>query len=62
MKKKTFFATGAAEFIGMHTCLRLLNKDYKVVGLDNLSNYYDTKLKKNRLNVNKVSKSYCLSV
>jgi UDP-glucuronate 4-epimerase len=51
MKKKTFFATGAAEFIGMHTCLRLLNKDYKVVGLDNLSNYYDTKLKKNRLNV-----------
>lgn len=58
MKKKTFFVTGAAGFIGMHTCLRLLNKDYKVVGLDNLSNYYDTKLKKNRLNVLKKYKKF----
>lgn len=41
--------TGAAGFIGMHTALRLLNRGDKVVGIDNLNDYYDVELKKARL-------------
>lgn len=41
--------TGAAGFIGMHTCLRLLARGDEVVGLDNLSDYYDVQLKRDRL-------------
>ncbi|HEX3679120.1 MAG TPA: NAD-dependent epimerase [Galbitalea sp.] len=41
--------TGAAGFIGFHTTLRLLEKGYEVVGLDNLNEYYDVSLKKARL-------------
>jgi len=41
--------TGAAGFIGYHTSLLLLARGYPVVGLDNLSNYYDVSLKKARL-------------
>ena len=38
--------TGAA-FIGFHTIDKLLNyKNYKVIGIDNLNNYYDVGLKK----------------
>ncbi len=41
--------TGAAGFIGYHTCLRFCHEDSFVVGLDNLNEYYDINLKKNRL-------------
>jgi nucleoside-diphosphate-sugar epimerase len=41
--------TGAAGFIGMTTCLRLLERGDEVVGLDNLNNYYEVTLKENRL-------------
>jgi len=41
--------TGAAGFIGMHTALRLLDEGHEVVGLDNLNDYYDVRLKKDRL-------------
>ena len=41
--------TGAAGFIGMHTSLRLLQRGYQVVGVDNLNEYYDVTLKKARL-------------
>jgi UDP-glucuronate 4-epimerase len=41
--------TGAAGFIGMTTCLRLLARGDEVVGLDNLNNYYDVQLKRDRL-------------
>lgn len=41
--------TGAAGFIGMHTCLRLLTRGEDVVGLDNLGDYYDVQLKEDRL-------------
>lgn len=42
--------TGSCGFIGMHLCKRLLNEGYCVVGIDNINNYYSTKLKKSRLN------------
>ena len=45
----TWLVTGAAGFIGMHTSLRLLARGDKVIGLDNLNNYYDVTLKHARL-------------
>ena len=41
--------TGAAGFIGSHISLRLLKKNIKVIGLDNLNDYYSVDLKKYRL-------------
>ncbi len=41
--------TGAAGFIGMHTCQRLLARGEEVVGIDNLNDHYDVKLKEARL-------------
>lgn len=41
--------TGAAGFIGFHTALRLLKSGEKVVGIDNLNDYYDVSLKQARL-------------
>lgn len=50
--------TGAAGFIGMQTSLRLLNSKNKILGVDNLNNYYDRKLKLKRLNVLKKHKNF----
>jgi UDP-glucuronate 4-epimerase len=41
--------TGAAGFIGSHAALRLLERGDTVVGIDNLNDYYDVKLKLARL-------------
>jgi UDP-glucuronate 4-epimerase len=41
--------TGAAGFIGMHTTLRLLARGDEVIGVDNLNDYYDVRLKEARL-------------
>lgn len=41
--------TGVAGFIGMSTAKRLLESGEDVVGIDNLNDYYDPELKKNRL-------------
>jgi UDP-glucuronate 4-epimerase len=41
--------TGAAGFIGFHTCEMLLGRGDEVVGLDNLNDYYDVRLKEARL-------------
>ncbi len=41
--------TGAAGFIGYHTARRLLERGDQVVGLDNLNEYYDVRLKYARL-------------
>ena len=41
--------TGAAGFIGLHTCKRLLQHGDEVVGLDNINAYYDINLKYGRL-------------
>jgi UDP-glucuronate 4-epimerase len=41
--------TGAAGFIGSHTAERLLARGHEVVGVDNLNEYYDVKLKEARL-------------
>lgn len=41
--------TGAAGFIGMHVAKRLLEHGNKVIGIDNLNDYYDVRLKEDRL-------------
>jgi len=41
--------TGTAGFIGNHLALRLLERGDEVIGVDNLNEYYDVKLKLDRL-------------
>lgn len=41
--------TGVAGFIGMHTAQRLLARGDEVIGIDNLNDYYDPALKRDRL-------------
>lgn len=41
--------TGAAGFIGFHLCRRLLARGDEVLGVDNLNDYYDVRLKRARL-------------
>ena len=55
-KKDVVLVTGAAGFIGHHLSKLLLKNDYKVVGIDNINDYYDVNLKYARLkdmNINK---------
>ncbi len=42
--------TGAAGFIGFHTCLKLASQGHEVYGIDNINDYYNPKLKFDRLN------------
>jgi UDP-glucuronate 4-epimerase len=44
-----FLITGCAGFIGFHLTKKLINNGHKVTGIDSLSDYYDTSLKKIRL-------------
>ena len=47
---KSILLTGAAGFIGSRTAGKLLERGCRVVGIDNMNDYYDTRLKKHRLN------------
>ena len=51
--------TGAAGFIGFHLTLRLLKRDERVVGLDNLNPYYDVTLKQARLSQLQAFPNFC---
>jgi len=42
--------TGAAGFIGFHTCIKLVSQGHEVYGIDSINDYYDPKLKFDRLN------------
>ncbi len=46
---KTYLVTGGAGFIGFHLSKNLLEKGAVVIGFDNLNDYYDVKLKEDRL-------------
>ena len=52
------FVTGAAGFIGMHVCLKLLKKGNTIIGVDNLNSYYSVKLKQDRLSLLKNIKNF----
>lgn len=45
---KKVLITGSAGFIGFHLCRKFLSENYVVHGIDNLNNYYSTKLKNSR--------------
>lgn len=47
---KTYLITGSAGFIGFFLSKRLLEKGCKVIGIDNINDYYDVTLKHARLN------------
>lgn len=49
-KNKKVLVTGAAGFIGFYLCKKLINLGLNVVGIDNINEYYDVKLKYARLN------------
>lgn len=50
----TILVTGAAGFIGFHLSKRLLTLGHHVIGIDNLNEYYDPRLKMDRLELLKV--------
>lgn len=49
--KDKILITGAAGFIGFHLAHKMIKNNFDVYGLDNLNNYYDAKLKEDRLKV-----------
>lgn len=55
---KKVLVTGAAGFIGFHLAKRLCHDGYIVVGIDNMNDYYDPRLKESRLDVLKKLESF----
>lgn len=49
--EKRILITGAAGFIGFHLAKRLLNQEMHVIGIDNMNDYYDVRLKERRLEI-----------
>jgi UDP-glucuronate 4-epimerase len=54
----TTLITGAAGFIGFHVAKDLLMRGEKVIGVDNLNNYYDVSLKESRLDILNKNKNF----
>lgn len=54
--------TGAAGFIGFHLARKFLDHGFKVVGLDNLNDYYDVNLKRARLDILKAYEDFQISI
>ena len=50
--------TGCAGFIGFHLSLYFFKKNINVIGIDNINDYYDVNLKKNRLKLLKNHKNF----
>ncbi len=51
MAEKKALVTGAAGFIGFHLTKRLSAAGYTVTGIDNINDYYDVRLKEDRLSI-----------
>lgn len=56
--KRNILVTGAAGFIGHYTVQALCEQGHRVIGIDNLNDYYDVNLKYARLAVNGINKDY----
>ena len=46
---RNILVTGSAGFIGFHLCKKLIEDGHKIIGIDNINDYYDTNLKRERL-------------
>ncbi len=57
MQSKIILVTGAAGFIGYHLCKSLISKGYRVVGIDDINNYYDVNIKYSRLEILGIKKN-----
>jgi len=55
---RKILVTGAAGFIGFHLSDALLQRGDKVLGVDNLSDYYDVRMKRKRLSILKKNKEF----
>ncbi len=51
LEYNTVLVTGAAGFIGYHLAKKLLENGKKIIGIDNLNDYYDPALKHARLDI-----------
>ena len=50
-QQRTALVTGSSGFIGFHLCQKLLDDGFRVVGIDNMSDYYDVALKQRRQSI-----------
>ncbi len=55
---KKILITGCAGFIGFHASQRFISEKFEVIGIDNLNDYYDVELKKNRIKLLKKNKKF----
>lgn len=53
-----YFITGTAGFIGFHLARRLLDLGHEVTGFDGMTDYYDIRLKRQRLDILKAFQGY----
>lgn len=61
MTQKTILVTGAAGFIGYHLSKKLCEAGHAVFGIDNLNDYYDVRLKNDRLDILKKYEQFIFS-
>jgi UDP-glucuronate 4-epimerase len=55
---KNVLVTGSAGFIGFHYSKFLIDNNFKVIGIDNINNYYTQKIKYDRLKILKKFKNF----
>ena len=58
LESSKILVTGSAGFIGFHLSKRLLEHGIEVTGIDNLNDYYDPALKRDRLNILSKNKNF----
>lgn len=60
LNNKKILITGSCGFIGYFVCKKLFDEynDITIIGIDNINDYYDEDLKKNRLNLLKKNKKF----
>lgn len=57
-REKTYLVTGGAGFIGFYLSKALLEKGARVIGIDNMNDYYEVSLKEERLSILKQFPEY----
>ena len=58
----SILVTGAAGFIGFHLCKKLIERKIEVIGFDNINDYYDVKIKFDRIKLLKSNIAPALAV